>query len=399
MLENYTATVAILCMALIVLGVLVFENGRMDTMTKRRFYHTCSLLILSTLAEWASVFLNGAPEWTRNFHGLVKSMDYIVTPISGVYFASMIWRPTNKRFHLALCVVMAVNALLALISNVTGWLFYLDQENYYHHGPLYFVYAAVYCMTLACVLLSFRAYSREFKRKNKISLYAVIMMVCLGILLQELGGWQIRTTCLSLAFGTILLFIHYSEFSQQRSDDSLSHQKILIETDALTGMSSRYAYTETLREFTRSESLPRDLVVFFIDVNGLKFINDTMGHSAGDELICGAARCITEVLGKYGRAFRTSGDEFVAVTRLDRNQIPQVRHALQTAAESWRGNIVHSLSLSIGYAAAEDHPGLPIDKLVNVADKQMYKSKEAYYQHVGLDRRRTAGACPSDEDA
>ncbi|MGN1231584.1 MAG: GGDEF domain-containing protein, partial [Anaerotignum sp.] len=201
------------------------------------------------------------------------------------------------------------------------------------------------------------------------------------------------------AFGSIFLFIHYSEFSQLKNDDNLYRQKVLIETDALTGIYNRYAYIEALNEYQKNEALRQNLVAFSIDINGLKNVNDTMGHSAGDELICGAAQCISEALGAYGKCFRTGGDEFIALLHLEKKQITDVQNALEQAAKNWKGEIVGSLSLSSGYAIAESHPELSIEKIVNLADKMMYANKERYYQQMGLHRHRAAasdGSAPQE---
>lgn len=100
-----------------------------------------------------------------------------------------------------------------------------------------------------------------------------------------MGNGSIRTSCLSLAFCSALLFIHYNEFLQQKNDDNLIYQKNLVETDALTGMLSRYSYIKTLNDYNRKGMLPQRLAVFSVDINGLKLVNDTKGHAAGDEFI------------------------------------------------------------------------------------------------------------------
>ncbi|MGN0492454.1 MAG: diguanylate cyclase domain-containing protein [Acutalibacteraceae bacterium] len=386
MIEYYTAVVAISCLTMCVLSTIVLENARFDKTVKFRFILTYAFIILSALSEWAGVFLNGAPEWTAGIHRLVKCLDYTVTPIAGVLFALQISDEKRRKKLIWIVFVLCGNAIFEILSIFTEWTFYLDRENYYHHGKLYFIYVIIYCLAIVCVLISFRTYSKKFKRKYKISLYAIILLVCLGIALQEIGNGNIRTSCLSLAFGSVLLYIHYNEFIQQSDNDNLSRQKALIETDALTGMLSRYSYIEALNSYNEAAELPRNLTVFTIDINGLKIVNDTLGHHAGDELICGAAKCISKVFGKYGKCFRTGGDEFIAILNIDKSQAGIIQEALDAAAEKWKGEAANSLSLSSGYAAAEDHPDLSLERLVIIADEMMYANKEAYYRRTGLNR-------------
>lgn len=386
MIDNYTAIVILSCLTICVLSILVFENARFDKTTKRRFYQTYAVIIIATLAEWAGIALNGAPDWTIGLHHVVKCIDYVFTPFAGVCFALQISDEKERKKHIWIFIVLLANAIFEITSIFTGWTFVVTADNYYVHGPLYLVYAIVYCIAIADVFISFRVYSKKFKRKNKVSLFAIVLLVCMGIGFQELGGGNIRTSCLSLAFGSVLLFIHYNEFLQQKNDDNMSRQKQLIETDALTGMLSRYSYINTLKEYHHTETLPQDLVVFSIDINRLKFVNDNMGHMAGDKLIRDAADCISEAFGRYGKCFRTGGDEFIAILNVDKSKIAQVLQSLEAAEKRRRKNGENELSLSTGYAVANEHPKLTIEELVVVADKMMYVNKEVYYRNMGLDR-------------
>ena len=71
----YTSMTAVSCVALFVLSVLVHENGRLPSSTKKKFYLTYAAIALSALAEWGSVALNGAPENTIILHAFVKSLE------------------------------------------------------------------------------------------------------------------------------------------------------------------------------------------------------------------------------------------------------------------------------------------------------------------------------------
>ncbi|MGN1094021.1 MAG: diguanylate cyclase domain-containing protein [Candidatus Neoclostridium sp.] len=382
MLDNYTAIVILSCLTIFILGILVYENARFDKATKRKFYVTYVLLLIATLSEWAGIALNGAPAWTIWLHRVVKCIDYVVTPVAGVCFALQVLEKKEQKKHVWIAVILAANALLQIISLFTGWTFYVDANNEYRHGPLYIVYTVIYCISILDILISFLVYSKKFRRQNRPSLYAIIVLACIGIAFQELGGGNIRTACLSLAFCSALLFIHYNEFTQQKNDDKLNYQKKLAETDVLTGMRSRYSYVRTLDEY-RKEPMPHDLVVYSVDINGLKSVNDNSGHASGDRLILDAAECISETFGQYGKCFRIGGDEFIAIVNAEKSKTSELRRTLCEAAEKRDG-----LSLSSGYAAAVEYPGYSIEELINVADKMMYADKENYYRDK-KDEQRT----------
>ena len=125
-------------------------------------------------------------------------------------------------------------------------------------------------------------------------------------------------------------------------------------------------------------------------MNGLKTVNDTQGHEAGDELIRGAARCILSVIREeQGRCFRTGGDEFVVLACMTLKEAEEAAERLERTASAWHGEKVRSLHMAVGLAHASEHPGLTAEKLVGIADQEMYKAKSAYYRTAGIDRRRS----------
>lgn len=382
MVDFYTAAAILTCFTLAILAILVHENSRLPKAAKYRFYGTYLVIALAQAAEWSGLALNGAPDWTMGLHAFAKCLDYAVTPVAGVCFIYQV-APKNplRRYMWAL---LAVNALVQVISIFTGWTFYLDAANIYHHGPYYFAYILVYLAAIAAVLYEFVRYGRGYQQQNRGSLIAIVTLILLGIMLQELLG--LHVSYLTIAFCSCLLFIHYSEFTQLQSDGTLQLQRRLLETDALTHLYSRYAYVEDLSAYAEGEPLPQDLAAFSIDVNALKATNDNLGHLAGDELISGAAECITRVLGPCGRCYRTGGDEFIAILHTTPENARSLAERLSADTAVWKGRLVPSMHLAIGMAAAAEHPGLSIEKLIVKADEAMYAAKRAYYAQAGNGR-------------
>lgn len=172
---------------------------------------------------------------------------------------------------------------------------------------------------------------------------------------------------------------------QYMKDMQKLHRKANV--DQLTGLLNRRAFEDSMKEF-KDNPLPDNFVLASIDVNGLKTVNDTLGHAAGDELIKGAAVCLERCLGSYGSVYRTGGDEFIAVLFVDGPRLERIRKDLDASVREWHGNIVKELYLACGYAAVSEHPGADVKKLNDFADKEMYADKELYYSKKGLDRRR-----------
>ena len=177
-------------------------------------------------------------------------------------------------------------------------------------------------------------------------------------------------------------------YTTRNVDEERQREEHLIRlsmTDELTRLYNRRRIDEDLAKF-RENPMQDDFVIFCIDVNGLKTVNDAKGHAAGDELIKGAADCLVLSIGKAGKVYRTGGDEFMAIVHTAEPE--RMRQKIGKKASEWRGAHTDNMSMAVGYASAANHPGATVDDLEHVADADMYAEKDRYYQETGIDRRR-----------
>lgn len=178
----------------------------------------------------------------------------------------------------------------------------------------------------------------------------------------------------------IMLDIYLKAYKKKR--DRLDYA---LHYDALTGIENRYAYEKYLKDLTK-KPFSRSLAFISADVNELKMINDTLGHSAGDELLIGAAKVFSDTFEPYGKVFRTGGDEFQAVI-LQTKGLAEIHQTFETNMKKWTGKQVQELHISIGYASSVDSDTENYYDISKAADKAMYKDKAAYYEKKGVNRR------------
>ena len=386
-MRYYTPLIILTWMTLIILSILVKENLRLSREKKRILYLSYLIIGVAAFAEWLGVQFNGNPDIPVNALKFAKFVDYALTPVAG----GIIVLQFQKRsiWFKAIRDLLCVNALFQLISLFTGWMLTVDPEtHFYSHGRLYPLYIILYLAILVLVIIEFAIYGEKFSKQNRVSLYCILVFIASGAILQEIGGNEAKTAYISMAIGMVLLFIHNEEFTQQKADARLREQMVQVTIDPLTGVSSRQAYADELQKLNKAGSLPKNFVVFSIDINGLKRTNDTLGHKAGDELICGAAECIVDVFEKYGTCFRTGGDEFIVLANMEKDKVPQVLDELKKKTSEWHGKGVPFLYLAAGSACAADCPDIIAEKLITIADREMYKAKAEYYMTSGEDRRK-----------
>ena len=134
--------------------------------------------------------------------------------------------------------------------------------------------------------------------------------------------------------------------------------------DFMTGVRNRNSFDLELAQMKKDGV---DAYYFFADLNNLKVANDSMGHSAGDELIRALAKVLKDTAGKNGTVFRYGGDEFTVLWNgKDANQFLE---ALEKNCEQLNENRIIPVSFAIGYGKILEEDG------ILKADKMMYENK------------------------
>jgi len=222
----YYISITLLCwMTLMILSILVHENDRISRDDKRLLYLTYLLIAASSLAELCGVWLNGKADVSDWVLRLVKCADYTLTPMAGGALAEQLhFRNWWSRI---MNVTLAANALLQVVSLPSGWMLVVDAQNYYSHGPLFPVYMGVCFVVWGILIVQFGIYGRSFRKRNRYSLYAVMLLMVTAIVLHEILS-DVRTAYIGMAIGAALLFIHYTEYSQLSADDTLAEQRIQL---------------------------------------------------------------------------------------------------------------------------------------------------------------------------
>ena len=186
---------------------------------------------------------------------------------------------------------------------------------------------------------------------------------------------------------------HFRELYDTRVEaDTEKHLREQIfrisNTDALTAIANRQAFMTAFGDLS-SAPTGENITVVQMDVNGLKRVNDTLGHAAGDELIKAAAECISGVFSSYGECYRTGGDEFIVLLKGTHPSPKELAAALEKACAAYKELPDDmSLSISCGFASSADHPEYDMNALLKCADEEMYARKREHYARTGYDRRR-----------
>ncbi len=288
-------------------------------------------------------------------HNMVRTVLIAIRYSATPFLVAQIMFTIIKRQKWFVFIPAMVLALVDFISVPTGIVFSIDDTGEMVRGPLgLFPYIVVgaYCLWLVVLMIT---HSSKHSIERMPIIYFCFAFFA-GIIMPFLIGKEYaQLFCTTIA---ISVFVYYV-FS------------ILLVTkkDPLTGLLNRQAYYSDIL------SDPEDIsALVSIDMNGLKTINDTEGHAAGDTAISTVAGCFLRAAKRNQPVYRVGGDEFVVVCRkTSEDEVIALTKRIHEQVSATK------YSCSVGYSYSTDGKK-PIDQLLSESDENMYAEKQEYYK-------------------
>ena len=295
-----------------------------------------------------------------------NAVIYLCAPLSMFFLIIAATKKTDVVIKIC-CALEAVSAFIALASPFTGWFFTVSPEGIYSRGPLY-LYNEILGILFVVIwgIYSYIEFS-YVEPIDKIHIGELLGIQICAIILQGLNStYKIIYIC-----GAFMIMLYYAFITE-----------VYGKYDKMTSVRNRAYYDFYLGRIKTSS---RYSVIMF-DANGLKNINDTLGHKEGDKLICCVASAVNKAVGQNGSVYRVGGDEFIAIIRSqDEETVNRINsEALSLLAEYGKG-LSFEPTVSSGIAVHEN--GEEYSSVLIRAEEAMYKVKERFYEATGKERR------------
>lgn len=333
---------------IVVLLITSFSNKK----TTIRYLLLLVSIFLLSIVVFAEFYLQPVIE-NKTARLILMTIRYSATP----FVLALVIVVLVKRQKLFVFIPAALMLIINIISIFTGIVFSINDSYELVRGPLGF-FPFILCglyMTFLIALLVIRSNKR---------LVEIAPIVFLSIALTSgvvfpfvFGSKFAEIFCTIIAAA---LFIYYVFTILE-----------LAKKDALTGVLNREAYyIETRRDY-------KDITaIISLDMNGLKTINDTYGHAAGDESLITLAFCFTKAIRVAKQSvYRMGGDEFVIVCR------KTSKEEVIALIERIENNIAETkYTCSIGYSYHEEGT-IKLEDLLKESDEKMYSDKADYYKN------------------
>ena len=352
-----------------------------DVLLLRRMQLSVVVTLLSDMGNWYMDGKGGA---------LINTLNYIFTMVHFIMQIVVVigwWRYASYRISgqkmprkAEIVFVWVPLSLIVLVILSTPWThlyFYLDEANNYRRGilslPMYII-NLLYPLSVSAIALGKGLREKYRERRSElftIALFPVLPIIG-GIMQTASFGLNIIWPCAVIS--SLIILLHKES------------QAIL--QDPLTGLNNRRNIERLFRTYEEHQN--RSAVLMMLDLDNFKYINDQFGHSLGDQALVETANILRSAFsGSPAFLARYGGDEFVVAMphgnqALAEETAARIRETFDRFQKTDR--FPYPLSVSIGYAVAEQHKDLSLNDLLKHADERMYINKEANRRRMRDDR-------------
>lgn len=305
---------------------------------------------------------------------------YIIAIIFNTFLKMSFYKEYNKIFNRLIWSY----ASLLVVNTV------LHMFNILHYVETIIAFHVLIAINFGCLLFIIIKNIKSIKlNTNMLILFALpfiipVSLITYGYYTQNINTafpiMELSILIFSLTFTTILgkLFLRY--YNLQIKNEVY---KKMAYTDSLTNIANRAAYFEYVNKITDVSELDYTPYLFIFDLNNLKKVNDTLGHSYGDEYIIMCSKILLSTFGKYGTLYRIGGDEFAFIN----NQEIPIDECISTVQKRNLEITARFSNINVGIAFGYS----PIDNLEEglessyiLADKDMYKNKNKMKHNEGI---------------
>lgn len=177
-------------------------------------------------------------------------------------------------------------------------------------------------------------------------------------------------------FVTLFLYLGFFASVVDALRGEMRHRRLLARTDPLTELQNRRAFDEALgKELGRLARFGRPFTLLYFDLDWFKWVNDTQGHPAGDELLRKVARVVQGCVRETDAAGRMGGDEFaVLLPETGREGAEEAIAHLQSELNALFASTGYPVSASFGRLTC-DSPQMSLENIWEEVDRRMYAEK------------------------
>ena len=351
---HYITNHYVMLYELIGLLIILFISAHIPVGMKKYTRIAIGLTLISSIVHVVEL-------WTQSFEtfsiwrAILTAAKYSLYPLILVMLIEIVSVALRHRtIALKWKFIMLIPELIAVplyfTSQWTGLIFKYSEDNIYHGGPLSALSYFIFAFYLILFLVENNIYLKNYSAKNKI-------------------------IALYISCGAVLCVIFYLAFTDNHDDYNPILTSAIVfyylfvyihmaSIDPLTSLLNRQSYYNDMKSNFKTIA-----AVVSIDMNDLKYYNDTFGHEKGDIALTTIANILIKEFKFHAGVYRVGGDEFTIFYH-DLTEFGVLERIKAMKDELSKTEY----TCAFGYAMKRSN--LTIDKMINIADARMYEDKK-----------------------
>lgn len=364
------------CSGLLLVFVLHSRVGMGATISRRYFVSVIFAVVIFFLSDslwfamdhgilppvwWISALLNNIYFLAATFSGYLWVM-FILTILKSPIIAS-------RRNRIIAFIPVLIHIALCIYNYFDPILFGTKADLTYFRGPLYMLQYVIYYLYMIGV--SLYTVVKAFQPENYVERSHYLLVAMFPILPVISGTLQLFYTHIPfncMAFTLNLTVVYMNELSQQ------------VSLEPLTQLANRKQFMRTLDQAMQAHEDDGQLYLFMMDLDLFKSINDTYGHSEGDNALVQTSEALRRAIRELHQRVtlaRYGGDEFAIIATFENPaDVQKLKNAIQREMDVQNSQISRGYQLRMSVGVAQYTPEMHGFKaLLDAADEQLFAEK------------------------
>ena len=376
-----TVCSAVIGVFLAVLGILLAIVSIMEIFLMKFDKRLFSIGIFSAcIGIWINLYYKTHEIFFHFFRG--STWEYFLLYLAGIAFCYMLYDMKRNVKYLS-AWALGCDIVFAVFFTLSSALHF---TNILHFPAVLSIFHMLVVVCLAVMIVGSLLWDRVDDTQNMIM--AIALIIFMIVLVLDIIRFKLQRYCFpnshliaksvipvgALIF-VILVILSYLMYIYE-SGMSKNEKNLLMKLayhDILSGLFNRAKYED---EITMLEESELDYAIVAFDVNGLKAVNDNLGHDRGDALLKNFAQIFKKNFEDIGVCFRIGGDEFTAI--VIGNNIEKIDEALANIKNDEivrASDLEFNIEAAYGVAYKREKPASSVKEIIKLADERMYEMK------------------------
>ena len=360
--------------AILINLIIIFLTTRNRFISSKKILQrnaAVTVIMVLTIVEIIEFILENSNNAKFVTLDIVLNSVYFFLGSLAIVFTAMVIKSneTNPKILFWFLIPIIINGIMIISNLFTGYYFTVTGATIYQRGDFFYIYTL--CIMFELVIIGFMG-AKSRKNADFIDRFSVFIPLGIIVLAFTLQSLASDIACGWWGAATALLVYFFLE------------DELTFKYDHLSKLKTRNSYQFELDSLNKS----KNYTIISLDINNLKYVNDTLGHLEGDTYISEVGRLILKSFSPKGSCFRIGGDEFsVIYTNTEEKEVVEALNYFQMLIDEHPNIGDKKFEVAYGYSRVETNENIdnPLN-YINIADKNMFINKQSKKEKQISDR-------------